>query len=611
MLDQTISSTDSWQWPEETTTTMQERHVDRSVGSLPLKSTFCDKQFGMKEGSPKRSSRWGRPADSRERRVRSSPQHQFSTTSLSPSKKDMLHTTKAGVLTVSQLRRVHASRKSYHTTTLLPKRTKQQVVAVTKTPAAIPFKGLAVTNTKLDRPDPRLASGKPIYCHESVVQDTPLAEKSSTRLEHVPRGSDYLMWLVPIVAKTSQYGATASQYGASTPAKVGSNQNLVEVEMSFVTPEPSRKEAIALTGSPSNPNAPPFNIEFSNKSPRTTKKRSEIPCFSNNTSDKLEDLLKTPQTAKTATSLTEASCMDNLSPAVNLAKLLLESHALCSMAFPTAHQQPPGSKRESKRSPYYYTPHNTLTNSNECRVTPLISGSYDSPPPYLEQPFKIKHGSPSNEETQATLSTESVSQPIDSSRQLSLDDDRSCSSFGSGSFYSSSYTDSSCTEEEICESDISCTSSDDICMSEEELEEEDESYFSNQSRFSNTSDYTSAADELNVVPVSLEKSGVPERLKQFDPKDRPLKDQLNSLSERQRNIVALLRHHWDSDHRPMPVHLYLRFAQYCQFNLHNGRKLISGFDEKFLKLTASQLETQLAKQVANLVCSFGGLRTIS
>jgi hypothetical protein len=93
---------------------------------------------------------------------------------------------------------------------------------------------------------------------------------------------------------------------------------------------------------------------------------------------------------------------------------------------------------------------------------------------------------------------------------------------------------------------------------------------------------------------------LPKSLARFAANEPPLKDQICSLMERERNILALLRHHWDTDHQPMPGHLYLRFAQYCQFNLVNGRKLLSTFDERYLKLTATQLEPQLLKEVSKL-----------
>lgn len=90
---------------------------------------------------------------------------------------------------------------------------------------------------------------------------------------------------------------------------------------------------------------------------------------------------------------------------------------------------------------------------------------------------------------------------------------------------------------------------------------------------------------------------LPPSLKRFASNERSLKDQINSLTPKARNCLALFRQQWDSDHQPMPGHLYICFGRFCGFNLADGRKLLSQFEERYLRLTAAHLEPQLLTQV--------------
>lgn len=83
--------------------------------------------------------------------------------------------------------------------------------------------------------------------------------------------------------------------------------------------------------------------------------------------------------------------------------------------------------------------------------------------------------------------------------------------------------------------------------------------------------------------------------------ERSLKDQLDSLTQRERNCFVILRQHWDTDHRAMPGHMYLRFARFCRFDIRQGRKLLSKFSDRYLSLTAAALEPQLMTRVSNIL----------
>lgn len=82
-------------------------------------------------------------------------------------------------------------------------------------------------------------------------------------------------------------------------------------------------------------------------------------------------------------------------------------------------------------------------------------------------------------------------------------------------------------------------------------------------------------------------------MERFASKERPLKEQMNGLSERERNCTLLLRQFWEADHQPLPGNMYLCFARACQFDVRKGRRNLTNFDLKYLDLTVVQLESQL------------------
>jgi hypothetical protein len=108
----------------------------------------------------------------------------------------------------------------------------------------------------------------------------------------------------------------------------------------------------------------------------------------------------------------------------------------------------------------------------------------------------------------------------------------------------------------------------------------------------------SAASPHSSSRSSGSQENVPIAFSRFASNERPLANQISSLTQRGRNCLALLRQNWDTDHQPMPGHMYLKFARFCGFNLRDGRKILAQFDQRYLRLTAAWLEPQLLTQVS-------------
>jgi hypothetical protein len=92
----------------------------------------------------------------------------------------------------------------------------------------------------------------------------------------------------------------------------------------------------------------------------------------------------------------------------------------------------------------------------------------------------------------------------------------------------------------------------------------------------------------------------PNAVERFLSHEQSLKDQVDSLTQRERNCFAILRQQWDADHQPMPGHMYIRFARHCRFDIREGRKLLSKFNDRYLNLTAAALEPQLLTRVSKV-----------
>jgi hypothetical protein len=92
-------------------------------------------------------------------------------------------------------------------------------------------------------------------------------------------------------------------------------------------------------------------------------------------------------------------------------------------------------------------------------------------------------------------------------------------------------------------------------------------------------------------------ANIPSALCRFISLERCCKYQIDSLTESERTCLAILRQQWEVNHHPMPALTYLQFGRYCRFEQRTGRKMMSKFQERYLKLTAAQLEPQLMTQV--------------
>jgi hypothetical protein len=83
----------------------------------------------------------------------------------------------------------------------------------------------------------------------------------------------------------------------------------------------------------------------------------------------------------------------------------------------------------------------------------------------------------------------------------------------------------------------------------------------------------------------------------FASQERSYQEQVDSLASPERKCVTGLRQYWEEVYKPMPEHVYLLVARYCQFDARKAKKMLSSLNERYLDLTAAQLEPQLMTQV--------------
>jgi hypothetical protein len=83
----------------------------------------------------------------------------------------------------------------------------------------------------------------------------------------------------------------------------------------------------------------------------------------------------------------------------------------------------------------------------------------------------------------------------------------------------------------------------------------------------------------------------------FASQERSYQEQVDSLAPPERKCVTGLRQYWEEVYKPMPKHVYLLVARYCQFDARKAKKMLSSLNERYLDLTAAQLEPQLLTQV--------------
>jgi hypothetical protein len=111
-------------------------------------------------------------------------------------------------------------------------------------------------------------------------------------------------------------------------------------------------------------------------------------------------------------------------------------------------------------------------------------------------------------------------------------------------------------------------------------------------------DFDALEKELGPGPMRFSTKG-----------ERPLAEQMASLSESERDCFTQLKEKWKKEHPGKLFFsdaMYLRFARCSpgtkKFNMKASYKVMKKFDHRYLTLNASSMESQLLSKASFILC---------